>query len=509
MRVTTGRADGPPEFEKVDRGEAPPNLTGTVVRGAKWKAANHVVAEGSRVVVAVILARLLTPADYGLAGMALVVTSFAAMFSDPSLGPALIQRPTITERDRSTVFWTSLVLGVALTLAGVAASGLVADFFGEPQVKDMFIVTSLCFVLVSLSVTPRSLLVRRLAYRSLEIREMISRVIGGITAVILAFAGFGPWAVVSNFVATTIASALLLWLLAGWRPRLTYSFESLGYLGSFGLKNSAAGIISWSSSNLDNVLVGRVLGPASLGYYALAYNVMYLPAVRIGRPLGDLLSPAYSRIQSDRVRLERSWLRGKRMVVLLVAPGFLAIFVAAPDLIEVAFGSQWEASVVLLRLLCLAGVARSLSMLNWGVLQATGKGGSLLRLSLLTAVVTWIGLGVGLMWGVVGVAAGVAVARWLMVLPEAWITSRAVGFPLWPTFLAGGAIIPIGVAAAAVALGARELLLADVAPIVRLLLELAVMGGVYVLLVVVILPSLVADIRSTLRQRSAAMPATS
>lgn len=509
MTESSGRARGPSEPE-VDRGEAPDNLTGTVVGGAMWKAASHLVAEGSRVAVAIVLARLLSPSDYGIAGMALVVTAFVGLFADPALGAALIQRPTITERDRSTVFWTALGIGMTLTLGGIAISGLVADFFGEPQVQGMFIVTSLCFILVSLSIAPRALLTRKLSYRALEIREMISRVIGGLVAIALALAGFGPWAVVSNFVATTVASAALVWLMVDWRPRFIYSRDSLRDWGGFSAQVEASSILAWGNLNLDNVLVGRALGSAALGAYSLAYNVMFLPITRIGRPLADVLSPAYSRIQSDRERFERSWLRGKRMVVLLVAPGFLAILVVAPDLVDVVFGSKWHDAVVPLQCLCVAGLAHSLGMLNWGVLSASGKGGSLFRLMVLTSAVTWTAFVVGLFWGIVGVAAAYAVARWILVVPEAWITARAVSFAFRPTLLAGGVIVPLGLLAAAAAFVARELLVAaGVSPLFRIVLVLLTMGAAYVLVVLVALPSLVADVRNVLRQRSsAAVPAT-
>jgi len=507
MADTTGgaRSPGAPE---IDEGEPPENLTGTVVGGAMWKAAGQFVAEGSRVVVAIILARLLTPSDYGIAGMALVMTGFVALFADPSLGAALIQRPRLTEHDRSTAFWTVLGIGLTLTGVGIAFSGLVARFFGEPQVQDLFIVTSLCFAVSSLAVAPRSLLVRRLAYRRLEIRDMTSRVIGGAVAIGLAFAGAGPWAVVSNFVTTTIVSTLLLWLLVDWHPRLVYSLESLRNLGGFSSKVFASSILSWGNLNLDNVLVGRALGSNALGVYSLAYNVMFLPITRIGRPLSEVLSPAYSRIQTDRERLERSWLRGKRMVVLFIAPGFLATLVTAPDLVDVVFGSRWSDAVAPLQLLCVAGLAHSLGMLNWGVLAASGKGGSLLRLTILTSVVTWTAFVVGLFWGIVGVAAAYAVARWLLVVPEAWITSRAVSFAFWPTLLSGGAIVPVGLAAAAVAFLVRQLLVTTGVPqVIQLALVLLVMGATYLVFVVVTMPSLVADVRAVLRRRSNASSA--
>ena len=503
MQVTeSGGLQSVSSDNDVDRGEAPPNLTGRVLGGVAWKAASHTVAEGTRIVVTILLARLLSPADYGVAAMALVVTSFVTLFADPSLGAALIQRPTIDERDRSTVFWTALTIGLVLTGIGVGMSGVVASFFGEPQVRNLVAVTSVSFTLIGISVAPRALLLRQLAYRPTEIRDIASTVIGGATAVTLALLGAGPWAIVSNFIAYTLASTVLVWLLVRWRPRFVFSFESLRNLGGFSTKVFAAGLLSWGNLNVDNVLVGRVLGPAALGAYSLAYNVMFLPIARIGRPLAQVLGPAYTRIQTDRARLEHAWLRGKRMTVALVAPGFLGILVVAPDLVHVAFGDKWDDAIMPLRFLCLAGVAHSLGMLNWGVISASGAAGSLLRLMLLTSAVTWCAFLVGVQWGIVGVAAAYATARWVLIVPEAWITARAVAFPFRPTLLAGAGVLPVAIGAAALSLAFREgLVTSGAGEALRLPLVLAVMGSSYIALVIVARPGLRSDFVETLRHR--------
>ena len=467
-----------------------------------WKAATHIVGEGTRVVVAVILARLLTPSDYGIAGMALVVAGFVTILTDPALGAALIQRKTITEKDRSTVFWIALGIGSILTLAGIALSGVVADMFGEPQVRSLFAVMSITFVLVSLSVTPRALLWRKLSYRSLEIRDMASTLIGAAAALIVAFAGFGPWAIVANSFAYAIASTSLIWVLSDWRPRWLFSTESLRSLGGFSGKVFSAQVIGWGNMNMDNVLIGRFLGAAPLGAYSLAYNLMYMPMTRIARPLAQVLSPAYSRIQDDRVRLEAAWLRSKRISFALVAPCFLGIIVVAPDLVHVAFGRKWEAAITPLQLLCVAGAADALGTLNWAVLQACGKAGTLLRMTLLTSVVTIGSFAVGLPWGIVGVAGCYAAASWLLLLPKTWMTTRGVAFGFWPAIWAGLGILPVSLGAAAAAVGVRELLLTTGVPaVVRVAAAGATITIVYVLLLSLIFPSLVAEVRQIVRQR--------
>ena len=503
MAATTRHADS--ARLEIDRGEAPSNLTGVVVTGLKWTTLRHVVAEGTRIGLTLVLARLLTPTDYGIASMALVATGFVMIFSDPALGAALIQRPVIDERDRSTVFWTSTGLGLLLTAIGVASAGLVADLFGEPQVKDLFIVTSLMFTVVALATVPRSLLARRLAYRALELREIVSIVIGALVAVTLAFAGYGPWAIVANMVAYSISSTLLSWTLARWWPRLTYSKASLRNLGGFGAKVFTASLISWGNVNLDKVLVGRVLGAASLGAYSLAFNVMFMPMTRITRPIQQVLSPAYSRIQHDVARLQTAWLRSKRLSVAITSPMFLGLLVGAPDLVPFAFGSKWNAAIVPLQLLCIGGVAVSIGTFNWPVLQATGATGTLLRLNILTSAVTWTSIVLGLHWGITGVAAFYAAARWLLVVPETWITARAVRFDFWISLRAGFESVPFATAAAIAALGVR-LGLADigVAPVFRLLAVGVVTVAVYVGLLALVRRSLLVEVRVALSRRSRA-----
>jgi O-antigen/teichoic acid export membrane protein len=468
MARTSRRANLPPD---VDYAPPPADLTGTVVSGVIWKATTRGVALVTRVATVVVLARLLTPTDYGVAGMAIVVASFAAILTDPALGAALVQRPAIDERDRSTVFWSAAGIGCALTVLGIAASPLVADFFGEPEVRDLFAVTSLCFVVIGLSVAHRALLLRRLAYRSLEIREMLSLVTGAIVAVAVALAGFGPWAVIWNFVAYCVMSTVLVWILLDWRPRFTFSVESLRKLGGFSLRIFSATTLSWGTSNLDKVLIGRVLTAAALGAYSLASNIAQMPLSLVSGTLSRAVSPAYSRIQDDKDRLERAWLRNKRMSVSVVAPMLATLVVAAPDFVQLVFGEKWDDTVAPLRLLCVASLAQSLGALNWSVLQARGEGGAVLRLILLTSCASLLAFVVGLTWGIVGVATSYAIARWLIVVPTTWLTTRTLSFDFWAGLRAGAGIVPIVAVAAAIGFGAQELLLASGLPLgVRLVL---------------------------------------
>ncbi len=457
----------------------------------------------TRALVIVLLARLLTPADYGVAGMALVVTSFAMILTDPALGAALIQRPTIDERDRSTVFWIAAGIGAMLTILGVGASGVVADFFGEDQVQNLFIATSFCFFPISLSVVHRALLARKLAYRSLEIRDMIATVTGGAIAVVVAIAGFGAWAVVANFIAYSLTSTVLVWLLMDWRPRAVFSTDRAHRLSGFSMRIFAATILSWGTQNLDKVLVGRFLGAPALGAYSLAYSAMFLPMNLLGGPFHQVVGPVFSRIQGDTARLERAWLRSKRLSIAIVAPGMLVLVVVAPDFVPLVFGETWDDAVVPLQLLCLGGLASSLTNLHWSVLQARGEAAAVLRLTVVSSVLTISAFVAGLHWGIVGVAAFYAAARWLYVVPSTLITTRAVSFDFWRTLRAGAGMLPAAIAAAAVAAAERQLLLETALPqYARLALVSAGMVLAYAAIVLVFSPAVASDIKNVVERRA-------
>jgi O-antigen/teichoic acid export membrane protein len=399
-------------------------LRARVAQGLAWKMLTQLVGQGTRTAVGIILAHLLTPSEVGLAGMAVVFGGLAAIFTDLSLGTAIIQRPTITEDDRSTAFWTTLAAGVALTTGGILVAPLVGDFFSNSDVVPLFAATCLGFSLSAISVTQISLLTREMNFRSLELREIVATLAAAVVAVVVAVLGFGAWAIVTQSLAYLAISGVLLWTFSPWRPRFTYSMESLRTLGSFGGKTLISRVLSYLNLNADNLLVGRYLGSKSLGIYALAYNVMFLPLGRITQPIQQVLFAAFVRLQHDPLRLGQAWLRGNRIVSAIAVPAFIGMAVVAPEFVPVVLGSRWSQVVPVLQLLSLAGVAQSYQSLNWSVLQAMGKPGLLLTFMCFSTFVTVGGFVLGLHWGVVGVAGFYAIARGIALIVYTWLTCR-------------------------------------------------------------------------------------
>ena len=195
------------------------DLRGKIRSGVGWKALNVGLGQGTEVLISIVLAHLLIPHDFGLAGLAIVFSGIPLQLTDVGLGAALVRRQSITEEDRSTVFWVTVTVGAALTLVGVAISPLIAAFFSNPQVMPLFAVLSLTFLFSSLGQTQTALLTREMSFRSLELRNIAATLLGAFAALFFAFGGLGAWAIIAQVVFTSAGSTLMLWTVSPWRPQ--------------------------------------------------------------------------------------------------------------------------------------------------------------------------------------------------------------------------------------------------------------------------------------------------
>lgn len=491
------------EVIENDEGEfGTEGLRGKVTRGLGWKLMSQVFGQGTQTAMSVVLAHLLLPRDYGVAGMAYVFSGYAGILTDLSLGAALVQRKVLTERDRSTVFWTTVAGGFLWAAVGIAVSPLVASFFSTPKVAPLFAAVSVGFIVTAVGQTQNALLTREMSFRALELRQIVAIVAGAIVALGLALAGFGPWAIVGQGLTTNIVSTALVWVLSPWRPQWVFSAASLRSLGSFGVKALFSRLLVYVNFTGDNLLIGKYIGSQALGVYTIAYNVMWLPLSRITVPLSSVLYAAFARLQHDPRRLGEIWIRVNRMTSALLAPTFLGLAVVAPDLVPVVFGQRWHAAIPVLQLLSLGGIAQALQVFNGQVYQAQGRPGLFLRFMVFSTGVTFGGFVIGLHWGVVGVAASFAIARTVVLCANTTLMCRTVGLRLGHTVFSYLEIVALATLMGAVVyVGRRELMHAGVSAGYRLPLLIVLGGLVYLGAVLWRSPDLIAELRTTIRRR--------
>jgi O-antigen/teichoic acid export membrane protein len=350
-------------------------------------------------------------------------------------------------------------------------------------VQPLFAVLSLSFLLTAPGIVQNALLTRELRFRSLELRTIVATAVSCGVGISLAIAGFDAWAIVVQSLVIAAVSTALLWRASSWRPSLTFSVASLrgmtGYAGNvFGTR-----VLSWAVVNLDNFLIGRFLGPTSLGLYSLAFTLMITPARRIGAPLNRILFPAFSRMD-DRRRIARAWLRGVRMLALIVVPATLGLIAVAPDFVPFVFGERWEDAVPVIRILAPVGLIQALMYLNVGVLQAVDRTRTMFRFGLVLSIATVGAFAAGLPWGIEGVAVAYLIVTLILQPFNLRLTSAAVGTTVGDWLRSVRGVVQAGLGMLVVVLVTGELLLeSDLAPGVRLAVLIATGAATYAPLV--------------------------
>lgn len=472
-------------------------LRSLVMRGVGWKLLSQLVLQSSRIVIGIVLARLLTPHQFGVAGMVIVFSSFVLVFSDLALGAALVQRPRLTERDRSTVFWTAALAGLIFTAGGIALSYPISRFYDEPAVRPLFAVLSLSFVITSLGTTQRALLMRDMNFKSLEVRLMVGSIIAGIVGIAAAALGYGPWAIILQQLTVAVVSTILLWRFSTWRPSFTFSARSLRELGGFSGNVFGQRLLYYLHLSTATLLIGKVLGAAALGAYSVAYSLVFLPFAQLAVPIAEVMFPAFARLQTDRRQLADMWVRATRLVAAVSVPCLVGLAFLADDFVHVVLGARWSVAIPVIQVLAVVGIVQSLQTLNGNILQAVDRTGLLLRYTIVFFFVNLAGFAIGLHWGVVGVAAGYAIASIVVEPGFNLITSRALGISAWrlPRSLLG--VLQAATVMAAALYGGQLLLAGTgIGPAARLLLLIALGAIVYLPVCAWRAPELLGELRA-------------
>ena len=383
-----------------------------VRRGAAWAAGSRVLAQFIQFLGIIVTARLLTPADYGLAAIVLPVAAFAGIFSSLGLGSAVIHTRRVTEPILSTAFWLNAGTGVVLTALLTAVSVPLARIFDEPLLVPLLAVASLNFTL-SLHIVHTALLERTLRFKQIAVQELICTVVSIGTVVVTALAGAGPFSIIFGPLAYTVVRTALNWGAVRWLPRARPDRASLRELWRFSRGITGYNVLLFWSRNADNLLLAGVVSAAELGNYSRAYNLRKLPVDQMTVVMGRVLFPALTRLRDDRPRLARAWLRALSLGGLATAPIAIGMAVAAPAMVEVLFGRNWLGMVPVLQWLAVGALPQALTATVGGLLRATGATDALFRLGVVTSVLGLVAMLIGLPWGAVGVAAALTVKFFL------------------------------------------------------------------------------------------------
>lgn len=472
-----------------------------MLSGVRWGTFNQVVQQATRLLVQIVLTRLLAPEAFGLLTLAFVIVNLGALFTGLGFTQALIQRREVSQHLVDAVLVGSAMLGMVLAGATFLSAGPLATVLGEPEVAPVLRACSVIFLFQGVEGAPNGMLRRALLFRPFVLSSTIAAVLGGAVGIGLAFAGFGVWALVGFAVSEAVIATSLAWVFAiragVWRPGWTFDLSPLRSVLGYSTAVTGNRLLFYGSRNVDNLIVGRVLGATALGFYGLAYRLMLFPIQRVTDVVSSVALPAFATLQDDRIRLASGYLRAVRALSAVVIPVTVGIALTAPDLVPVLFGEQWRPAVAPLRVLAVSGPALAMVRLNGNLFEGMGRAGVSLAISAVTLALLVPAFLVGVRHGVMGVAIAYTATAYLGLLPAAHMVARTAGIGVGQQIrnvlpvLAGATVMVGAVLLSVPVLPANEL--------VRLVGTTVVGAGVYLATVALLAQDLLGDVVRVVR----------
>ncbi len=397
------------------------SLLRSIAAGAAWTTGAQWFVQLSQFAVSILLARLLVPADYGLVGMALVITSFVALFGNLGLGAALIQKREIDEETISTAFWTTVAAGILLLAIVYVAAPFAAEFYRDPRVADIARVAALGLLFGPMNSIVTSLLERHMRYRAVAALDIATALLGQATAVAFALAGMGVWSLVAGTLVAQATRIPLAFAFERWTPGLGFNFAKLKELLSFGGYLLAFNFVNFFSRNLDKLIIGRALGATQLGYYDMAYQAMLKPLQNVSDTIGRPLFPALSSIQDNKPLAAETYLRVITYISIVTFPAMFGLSAVANDFVLVVLGEQWVPSIPVLQVLAIVGAVQSVAATVGSIYLSQGRSDLMLKIGVVSSMLVGIAFFSGVVWGIFGVAVCYALATLCI-----WVFSQTV-----------------------------------------------------------------------------------
>lgn len=362
------------------------NLKGKTKKGLYWSFFNQFSNYGMNFIVGIVMARLLSPSDFGITALPAVFMAIASTIQDGGLANALIRKKEVTNKDLSTTFYYSICLGVVLYLTLFLSAPLIADFYHTPILVSLIRVTAIGF-LYSPLITPQNILLRRrLDFKTLTKISLVTRVFGATVGIVMAYVGYGVWSlVISNLLAGMFA-LLIAWLVVRWLPKYGWSKESFKYLWGYGNKIMFSAIIENLYSNIAPVFIGKYYSPAQLGIYNRAQGYASMPSQNITGAINNVSFPVLSKMQDDTEKLAYNYRRMLRLSAFVIFPIMLMLSALARPLVITMITEKWEHSIIFLQIMCFSMMWYPIHAINLNLLMVKGRSDLFFRLEIIKKI---------------------------------------------------------------------------------------------------------------------------
>ena len=406
-----------------------PKLSTTAARGALVTFSSQILRMTCQLLGISVLARLLSPSEYGVMALAVAFIGFGEVVRDFGLSSAAVQAESLTKNQRSNLFWMNLTIGSTLAVIAIATAPLVGMFYKSPDLQPVMQVLALTFIINGASAQYNAHLQRDLRFKTLAITGTTGTLISLVVGILAAFNGMGVWALVLQQL-TLIAVPLVGMVVATrWIPSAPSRGTNMKPLISYGGNLMGAQLINYLSRNTDSLIIGRTAGSVALGFYDRAFQMLMLPLNQLNAPSTSIALPVLSRLRKDNKQFELYVLRGQTVMATIVSFTFAVLGAQASDVVRIFLGPGWHETSNLFEILCFAGMFQAVSYATYWIFLARGLTGSNMRFALISRPIVIAIIALGSFWGVYGVAAAYTAGllfNWLFGL---WWIDRVTDAP--------------------------------------------------------------------------------
>lgn len=407
------------------------NLKQKAASSMVWTAFQKYSKMGVTFISGIILARLLTPFDYGCIGMLAIFMVLAEQFIDGGFGSALIQKKCPTQEDYSTIFFWNIGMAGLLYAVLFFAAPAISRFYNIPILCDVLRVQGIVLFIYAFNLVQRNQLKKKLNFKILSIISITTSVVALGVTIFMAYKGFGVWALVTQNLITAAIPALFFWFYVKWRPILTFSWKSFKELFAFGFYMFLTHLISSFSLQLQGLLIGKVYNPSTMGYYSKAQGTEMTASHSISSVITQVSYPLYSQAQNDQMAMINMIRRLSMTIAYITMPLMAILIIIAKPLFVLLYSDRWLQSVPYFQVLCLAGAISCLMSVNLQPIAAIGKSKVMFVWSMVKCALR-IGLVVGglLLFGMKGLLIGIVIVNWISYIINSCLVSKYIGYEL-------------------------------------------------------------------------------
>lgn len=402
-------------------------LKDKAISGVKWNAIGRFSTQGVNFIIGLILARLLSPSDYGVVGMVGIFFAIAQTFIDSGFGSALIRKNDCTDTDYSTAFYFNVIVGLVCCILLWIASPFIADFFNTPILKDLVKVMSLNMFVSSFAIVHGTKLTHAVDFKSQSIIKLITAIISGVCGVLMAYKGFGVWSLVYQQLIATGLRVVLLYVVTKWLPKLEFSKGSFKYLFNFGSKILAASLLHTIYANMTTMIIGKFYSAKDLGYYSRGESLATYPSTNITGILQSVTYPVLSKIQDDQGQLINAYRKLISMTSMVIFFGMFLLAALAKPLIITLLTAKWLDAVIYLQVFCFAYMFDHICALNLNMLYVKGYSNLVLKLEIIKKTISISMIIAAIPFGVLAICIARALYTQIAVVINTYYTGKLFG----------------------------------------------------------------------------------